>query len=506
MKFISRAFSGLVLFAVTIALLAFAVMRLQQSFSGAQDEKPRMPRERSFAVDVEVASPIDVNPQLELFGEVQARRSLEIRATRSGKIINLAPAFRDGTAIFNGQLLYGIDQGIAQNSVTSSKLSLTQAQAELEQAVAARDLTKSEVRIAERQLEIEQGELSRQRGLLEKGLVSQSAVEKAEQALANMRQSLSGKNQAMLAARIRADNAVLSVDRASIGIEDARQNLDDSNFYAPFDGVLAQTSVTAGSRVAANEKLGLLIDPNSLEVSMRVRDSQIARLLNADGNGLSELPVSVSLDIGSRKISMTGTLDRIAATVDASLGGRQVFARLDSSVQTIIRPGDLVSVLIEEPVVENVVSLAARSLTTDDSVYVVGKDERIELRRVEVVHRYDDTALVRGISEGDVVVVNPQPQLGVGVKVATNQMPDAAGGRQLSGESTSPARQASQPPGGDGDGLITIESARRERLIAAVEANSRIPEDRRKFIVNSLKKDQVPRKMIERIESRMPEQ
>ncbi len=485
---------------MTVALLVFAATRLQQSFSDIESDRSRVARERSFNVDVEVAQLTSISPTLELYGEVQARRSLEIRATRAGKVINLAPAFRDGTEIAQGQLLYSIDQGVAQNSVTSSRLSLSQAEAELEQANATRDLTRAEVQIAERQLEIEQAELQRQRDLLAKGLVSQSAVEQAEQALANMRQSLSARQQAMLAARIRAENAVLAVDQASIGIDDARQNLDDSNFYAPFDGVLADTTVTAGSRVGANEMLGRLIDPASLEVSMRVRDAQIARLLNQDDTGLAALPVSVSLDLGARKITMTGTLDRIAATVDASRGGRRIFARLDPSQRSIIRPGDLVTVSVEQPPLSDVVSLAARSLTGTDSVLVVGDDDRIELRTVDVVHHADDSVLVRGIEAGESVVINPQPQLGPGIKVTASAVGAVSDADQIA---DAPAKPAPGTGLTDTDDLIAIKSERRQRLIAAVQANDRIPADRRKFIVESLKKDQVPRRMVERIESRL---
>lgn len=319
MRFIGRAAYGFLLFALTLALLAYGGWRLQQSLTSVADEgRTRPDRERSFTVDVQTVKMSAIKPSFEYFGEVHAWRSLEIRATRSGEVVDLAPVFKDGARVPKGQLLYSIESAVAANSVETSRLSLEQAQADLEESIAARQLSENDVKIVERQLEIEQAELFRQRGLLDKGLVSQSAVEKAEQAVAGMRQSLSAKKQSLLAARMRSDSTALAVNRASITVEDARKGLAESDVYAPFDGVLAQISATLGSRVGANEKLGMLIDPGSLEVSFRVPDAQIARLLDEQGTGLMDLAVTVSLSLGARSISMHGRLDRIAATVDAS--------------------------------------------------------------------------------------------------------------------------------------------------------------------------------------------
>jgi len=502
MRFVSRAFIGLSLLIVSISMLAYGGYRLQQSFVSRDGGKTDQSRERSFSVDVQIADPTTEISELEFFGEIRAWRSLEVRAARGGEITALAPVFRDGAQIVKGELLYSIESGIAENSVASSGLLLSQSRADLQESESARELTLSEVQTAERQLEISQSELERQRNLFGKGLVSQSAVEQAELALASARQSLSAKNQAMLTARMRVDTAKLAVDRASLDVDDARLGLDDSNLYAPFDGVLADVSVNLGGRVAANEKLALLIDPKSIEVSFRVRDSLFARLLNDDGTALAELNVRVSLNLGLTEAKITGVLDRISALVDSSRGGRQVFVRLDASDQSLIRPGDIVSVTVEEAPVEEVVKLTVRSVLEGSEVYVVNAEQRIETQAVEIVRQTGDAVLVRGLAAGAEIVLNPLPQLGPGVKVRRNgsSAPDGERGNKPAKPVTSTERSAEQS--GDEE-LIEIDAPRRDRLIAAVEANRRIPVERRAFIVDKLSRNQVPRQMVERIESRL---
>jgi len=502
MRFVGRAIVGFILFALSLAVLAYGGYRLQQSFVAKQKPKADSSRERSFAVDVQTAAPATATSELEFFGEIRAWRSLEVRAARSGEITALAPVFRDGARIQKGELLYSIDAGTAENSVASSRLSLAQAQAELSESESARKLTESEVQTAERQLEISQSELERQRSLFAKGLVAQAAVEQAELTLASTRQSLSAKNQSMLTARMRVDNAALAVDRASLGVDDARLGLDESNFFAPFTGVLAEPSATLGGRVAGNEKLALLIDPQSIEVSFRVSDSQFGRLLNEAGTSLANLSVRVALNLGVTQTEISGVLDRVSAVVDSTRGGRLIFARLDLSDQSLIRPGDIVSVFVEEPPVDSVISLTTGSLVDDDTVYVVDEEERIEARSVEIVRRQGELVLVRGLDAGTAIVINPLPQLGPGVKVRLNNPNVAA--RNSDKRSEIPDVSEDRP-GADGnrEELIAIDAIRRERLIAAVENNARIPQQRRAYILSRLSEQQVPRQMVERIESRL---
>jgi hypothetical protein len=86
MRFLRQSMIGLFLAALTMGLLAFAVITVGGAVRERMAEEPRTPpaRERVFAVNVVTAEVRDIVPVLEVFGEVQSRRLLELRAAGGG--------------------------------------------------------------------------------------------------------------------------------------------------------------------------------------------------------------------------------------------------------------------------------------------------------------------------------------------------------------------------------------------------------------------------------------
>jgi hypothetical protein len=81
------------------------------------------------------------------------------------------------------------------------------------------------------------------------------------------------------------------------------------------------------------------------------------------------------------------------------------------------------------------------------------------------------------------VVTGRTPLLGAGIKV-----------RPLRGEA---ATQIEEPE------MVELTAERRAKLVAFVEANSRMPAEIRTRLLRGLEKDKVPAAMVERLESRM---
>ena len=86
MRFLTRSLVGVFLMSLTLGLLTYAGHAI---FSAVQERiasKPEVPerRERVFAVNVVTAVEERIIPVLTAFGEVESRRTLEIRAKASG--------------------------------------------------------------------------------------------------------------------------------------------------------------------------------------------------------------------------------------------------------------------------------------------------------------------------------------------------------------------------------------------------------------------------------------
>jgi RND family efflux transporter MFP subunit len=446
-------------------------------------DEPRVPqaRERVFAVDVVRASAGTETPVLTAFGEVQSRRTLELRAATGGRVISLSDSFVEGGHVSEGAVLVRIDPADAQAAVDRARADLMDAEAEARAAERALGLAQDELAAAREQAELRARALSRQRDLAERGVGTAATVEAAELAAASARQAVVARRQAVAQAEARVDQAETRIARSEIALDEARRRLADTVLRADFDGTLADVAAIEGGLVSANERLARLIDPDALEVALRVSTPQYARLLD-DAGALRQAPVEVRLDVFGADLTATGRLSRDSAAVGQGQTGRLLFARLEGARG--FKPGDFVTVRIEEPPLREVVRLPATALDAGGTVLVLGEEDRLETMPVTLLRRQGDDVLVRAPGlEGRQVVAARTPLLGPGVKVRPVE----------SGQAAAPAPEP----------MLELSEERRARLVAFIRDNREMPEAAKARILARLAEPEVPVRIVERIESRM---
>ncbi|WP_227267623.1 efflux RND transporter periplasmic adaptor subunit [Roseobacter weihaiensis] len=483
MRFLRQSMIGLFLASVALGLLVYAVHLVS---SAVQDrmtsERPTPPtRERVFVVNVITAQPGVETPVLETFGEVTSRRTLELRAAVAGRIIELAPFFEDGGAVVAGEVLVSIDPADLQSEFDRLTADLEDAEAEVRDADRGLELAHQEERAARQQAVLREQALARQVDLADRGVGATASVEIAELEAAAAQSVVLARMQAVTQAEARIDQAVTRLARARIALADAARDLEDATVEAPFDGTLSDTAVVEGGLIAANERLADLVDPTDLEVAFRVSTAQYARLLDDTGSILLA-PVEATLDVTGADLMAQGTISRVNAAAGEGQTGRLVFARLERAPG--FRPGDFVTVRVEEPRVENVVRLPASALAASGHVLALTGDDRLETLAVQLVRRQGDDVLVRGESlEGREVVRELSPLLGAGIKVRAVR--------------ESVAEAVAMPS------LLELSDERRARLMAFVQGDTGMPEDDRARMLAQLAEPSVPAQMVASIESRM---
>lgn len=484
MRFLRQSLIGLVLAALSLGLLAYAGQLVGGAVQErlARETKAPPARERVFAVGVVRAEPGTETPVLESFGEIESRRRLELRAAASGRIVELAEAFEDGGAVRAGQVLLRIDPAVAQAAFERAEADILDAEAEMRDAERTLILSRDEERAAQDQANLQQRAYERQVDLAARGVGTAAAVEAAELAAASARQSVLSRRQAVTAAEARIDQSVTRLARSRIDLRDAERALEDTTLIAPFDGTLSETDVVAGRLASANEKLAVLIDPGALEVAFRLSTAQFARLLDADGV-LITAPVTATLDVSGVDLTAEGRISRASAGAGEMQTGRLVFARLDSALG--FKPGDFVTVAVQEPPLENVVRLPASAIDANSTVLVLGEENRLEAVEVRLLRRQGDDVLVRSADLiGRDVVEARSPLLGPGISV-----------RPLRPLEVGAAPEAPE--------MLELSAERRARLVAFIESNQRMPAEAKARVLTRLGEDLVPAQMVERIESRM---
>ena len=483
MRFLRRSLTGLFLLSLTLGLLVYAGIQVRDAVQDRMAQEPRAPqqRERVFAVNVVPVAFETVTPVLTAFGQIESRRMLEIRAAASGKVVELAPEFVEGGSVEAGQLLVRIDPTDAQLALERVQSDILDAEAEQREAERALALARDELQAARDQADLRERAFQRQRDLQERGVGTAAAVETAELAAAQARQSVLARRQAVAQAEARIDQAETRISRARLAEAEARRRLADTEIRAGFSGTLSEVSLVEGRLVSTNERLAELIDPNQLEVAFRVSTQQFARLLDADGT-LTDAPVTVVLDVFGTNLTASGRLSRTGAAVGQGQTGRLLFATLDAARG--FKPGDFVTVRIEEPPLPFVATLPASAVNAAEEVLVIGEDDRLDVVDVQVLRRQGDDVLVRAPDlQGREVVAERTPLLGAGIKVR-------------------PLRPADADAPAEPD-MVELTDERRAELVAFVEANTRIPDEAKQRILGQLAQAKVPAQVVQRLESRM---
>ncbi len=485
MRFLRQSLMGLFLASLALGLLVYAGDMVRGAIqANLEDDGPNRPaRERVFAVAVTTAQPGREVPVLQAFGEIQALRTLELRAAASGRIIELSPSFVEGGDVSKGDLLLRIDPADAQSARDRSAADLADAEAEVRDAEAGLALAKDEMTAAIDQQALQNRAFDRQKDLAARGVGTSAAVETAELAVASARQSVLARRQAVTQAEARIAQSKTRLQRQQIALAEAERRLADTELYAPFDGTLSEVILTEGRLVSNNEKLATLIDPGALEVAFRLSTAQYVRLLD-DAGRLASRPVAVMLDVAGVDLTAQGMIRRDSAAVGEAQSGRLVFASLDQGARGF-KPGDFVTVEAEEPAIEMAVRLPAGALGGDSRVLALVGEDRLEALDVTLLRRQGNDVLVRGRGlAGREIVTARSPLLGAGIAVRALRAEDRTA------EIAPPA-------------MLELTDERRQKLIAFVEGNGRMPTEVKQRILTRLAEPQVPAQMVERIESRM---
>jgi hypothetical protein len=484
MRFLGRSIAGLFLLAVTLGLLGYAGIVVRDAVQARMADDPRawMAQERVFAVEVLRVEPGTEVPVLSAYGRTEAQRSLELRAEAAGRVEWSLPGFTEGGRVSAGQMLLRIVPTDGEVTLEQADIDRREAEAERRAAEAALALSHAELTAARNEIALRTRTLDRQRDLVARSVGAAASVEDAELALASAEQTVLAREQAVAAAEARLDRARIAFDRTTLAHQEARRRFEDTVVIAEFDGELADVVTVDGRLLAQGERLATLVSTTALEVAFRVSAAHYARLIDTEGV-LQPRPVRVVLEVADLSLVAEGTLTRAAAEVGEGESGRLVFAELAAAPG--FKPGDFVTVEVEEPALADVARLPARAVNADGFVLVLDTEDRLQEAAVTVLRRQGDDVIVAAdaIAGRDVVAVRT-PLLGAGIKV-----------RPL-------RRDAQRAELVRDDEMVALSDDRRAALRAMVEGTGGIPEAAKTRILAQLDQPLVPARVVAGLESR----
>jgi RND family efflux transporter MFP subunit len=340
---------------------------------GAGKSAPKV----SVAEVVEQSVPVD----RVYTGTTAAVKAIELRAQVTGYL--LERRFTEGSEVSKGDTLYVIDP-------RPFKAVLDQKQAELQEQEAIREYAKT----------------------------SQERYQAAARAGATARERL---DQAIdLEATTEA-----AIDVYKSEIEEARINVDFAEIKAPFDGRVGRTLVNIGALVKANDTaLASLVQLDPIYVYFSPPETEL--LLIEAHQVKAPLEVTMTLPRSTTE-GLEGTLSFISNAADAETGTITMRATIPNPEQRI-RPGQFALVRLhigEDPDALVVPAKAVSSIQGQRFVMVVGKDNKLERRKIGLGRQVGTGGYVveSGLSKGELVVVSDIRTLKTGETVSPQREP-----------------------------------------------------------------------------------
>jgi len=412
--------------AIPIVMVAMAV----GIFAYFKTTKPmvpaKTPEEKVWIVAAETAKSGDNQPKFRLYGEVVAGREAELRPLVNGRIETVGINFKDGAAVRNGELLIAIDPFDYQAAAQEREAELTEAKATLTELTAELEGEKALLPVNEDQTRLAADNEKRRKKLLKTGAGTQTAYDDAVAALNERQQQLIARRQTIARLDARAVQTKARIERLEVAVAKAERDLEQTQLTAPFEGFLTETQGATGKKVSTSDRIARLTDSSRLEARFFMSAGQFAQLL--EGGDFTGRKVDVTWVAGEKTFRFPAVLDRSEGRIDPASGGILLFAALQpQALDTVLRPGAFVEVLVPDRIHKDVFRLPASALHGQSTVYIIEED-RLAARRVSVEARDGNEVLLSGdIPNGAQVVTTRFPEMGPGVKVKIGHTQQTAG-------------------------------------------------------------------------------
>lgn len=332
----------------------------------AGGEKPlAAPVARPPLVEYVVAEVREQRASVPAYGRVEAVDRTALAPQVSGRVERVAAGLAVGARLRQGELLFALDP-------RDFRIAVTRAEAELRSAEARWREERGRQSIAQGEWELLPAEV--RAATADPGLVRREPQLIEAEAL---RQAAQG------------------------ALEEAELNLARTELRAPFDAVVLAEEVAPGRQVAAGEGVVTIAAAAAWTVDLALPEAA-AELVETVG----PVPVTLRRSLGDGR-TFVGEVVALLGEVD----GRDRQARLRvripaSGAAGRLRIGAEVTGLVPTRLLGAVARIPTEALRSDGVVWVLGVDERLELRKVAVVLRSGGEAYVRGeLRTGERIII-----------------------------------------------------------------------------------------------------
>ena len=366
-----------------ILLVAFAISYLLWLLGQVQPD----PVEEAPAPDVivEILTPENFQVQINSNGTTTPLTQTVLTAEVGGEVIYRSKKFSEGSSVIEGEILAKIDDTDLQLQYKNALLQLANAEVQY-------SLQLAEAEVAKEAWE-----------KIGDGVASDLTLKKPQ---------------------IKQAEALLEVANAQVS--SAEKKLNKTEIVAPYAGRIQNVNIDLGTTIIPGQPVGALYTSSEIEVTLAVKDNDLQFLsIPMDGRKLDpseQALVKIKSFYKGKNQTWVGRLERVDGVIDPITRMINLIAVFKNDFIETDKPnlpiGLFVEAQIDGIILNDVFSIPVNSISENNEVYIVNKDNELVSRQLSILKKYSDFVIVKnGLKAGERIVTSKLSTASNGIKV-----------------------------------------------------------------------------------------
>ena len=336
-------------------------------------------------VIIEILTPKDFQVQISSNGTTTPLTQTVLTAEVGGEVIYRSKKFAEGASVIEGEILAKIDDTDLQLQYKNALLQLANAEVQYSLQLAEAEVAKEAW------------------DKIGDGVASDLTLKKPQ---------------------LKQAEAFLEVAKAQVS--SAAKKLNKTEIIAPYAGRIQNVNIDLGTTIIPGQPVGAMYTSSEIEITLAVKDNDLQFLsIPMDGRKLNpseQASVVIESFYKGKTQSWKGKLERVDGVIDPETRMINLIAVFKNDFIESDKPNLPIGLFVEAKIdgitLKNIFEIPINSISEDNEVYIVDKDNQLELRELTILKKYSEFVIIKdGLKAGERIVTSKLSTASNGIKV-----------------------------------------------------------------------------------------
>ena len=336
-------------------------------------------------VIVKILTPKDFQVQISSNGTTTPLTQTVLTAEVGGEVIYRSKKFAEGASVIEGEILAKIDDTDLQLQYKNALLQLANAEVQYSLQLAEAEVAKEAW------------------DKIGDGVASDLTLKKPQ---------------------LKQAEAFLEVAKAQVS--SAAKKLNKTEIIAPYAGRIQNVNIDLGTTIIPGQPVGAMYTSSEIEITLAVKDNDLQFLsIPMDGRKLNpseQASVVIESFYKGKTQSWKGKLERVDGVIDPVTRMINLIAVFKNDFIESDKPNLPIGLFVEAKIdgitLKNIFEIPINSISEDNEVYIVDKDNQLELRELTILKKYSEFVIIKdGLKAGERIVTSKLSTASNGIKV-----------------------------------------------------------------------------------------